>query len=71
MKHAPVGAQNDMPAQYEEIKAFYLKSGKPLPIAKKLAAMTFNAHRKPGVAPVGPHSDSNLKKPYQPKYKHV
>jgi len=71
MKHAPVGARNEMPIQYEKIKQSYLQRGKPLATAKKFAAMTFNAHRKPGVPPVGPHSDGNLKKPYQPKYKRV
>jgi len=43
-----------MPAQYEHIRDGYVKAGKSLATAKKLAAMTFNAHRKPGVAPVGP-----------------
>jgi hypothetical protein len=52
-----------MPEQYERIKESYLKAGKPLATAKKLAAMTFNAHRKPGVAPVGPHSDEKMKPP--------
>lgn len=61
-----------MPRQYENIKQSYLNHGKPLPEAKKLAAMTFNAHRKPSVAPVGPHSDKKLSiPPRQPKYKGV
>lgn len=41
-----------MPKQYEDIKASYVKRGKPLKTAKKLAAMTYNAHRKPGQKPV-------------------
>jgi len=52
-----------MPAQYEHIRDSYLKAGKPLAVAKKLAAMTFNAHRKMGVAPVGPHSDEKMTPP--------
>jgi hypothetical protein len=46
-----------MPKQYEEIRDSYIKSGKPVEEAKKLAAMTYNAHRKPGVAPVTGHSE--------------
>lgn len=46
-----------MPAQYERIKESYLKRGKPLKTAKKLAAMTYNAHRPSGAAPMGPHYD--------------
>mgnify|MGYP001577531904 CR=1 FL=1 len=41
-----------MPAQYERIKESYLKRGKSLSLAEKLAAMTYNAHRGAGVAPV-------------------
>ena len=44
-----------MPAQYEAIRDSYVAAGKPLSLAKKLAAMTYNAHRKPGVAPVTRH----------------
>lgn len=51
-----------MPAQYEHIRDSYVKAGKPLKTAKKLAAMTYNAHRPAGVAPVGPHSDLIHKK---------
>ena len=47
-----------MPAQYERIRDSYIASGKPESLAKKLAAMTYNAHRKRGVAPVTRHSDS-------------
>lgn len=42
-----------MPKQYEEIKASYLRRGKSLKEAKKLAAMTYNA-RHPG-RPMKPH----------------
>lgn len=41
-----------MPAQYEHIRDSYEAKGVPEKRAKKLAAMTYNAHRKPGVAPV-------------------
>jgi hypothetical protein len=41
-----------MPAQYEHIRDSYIAAGKSAKEAKKLAAMTYNAHRKPGVAPV-------------------
>ncbi len=41
-----------MPRQYEHIRDSYLKAGKSKAEAEKLAAMTFNAHRKPGIAPV-------------------
>jgi hypothetical protein len=41
-----------MPKQYEDIRDSYVARGKPLKEAKRLAAMTYNAHRKPGVAPV-------------------
>jgi len=43
-----------MPPKYERIKESYLRRGKSLKVAKKLAAMTFNAQRKPGEKPVGP-----------------
>ena len=49
-----------MPAQYEHIRDSYLASGKSEKEAKKLAAMTYNAHRKPGVAPVTGHSDEKV-----------
>ena len=51
-----------MPAQYERIRDFYVAAGKPLSLAKKLAAMTYNAHRKPGVAPVTGRSEGGLQK---------
>lgn len=41
-----------MPAKYEAIRDSYVKAGKPLATAKKLAAMTYNSQRGPGVAPV-------------------
>jgi hypothetical protein len=41
-----------MPAKYEAIRDSYVKAGKPLKTAKKLAAMTYNSQRGPGVAPV-------------------
>lgn len=37
-----------MPAQYEKIRDSYLARGKSKPEAEKLAAMTYNSHRKPG-----------------------
>jgi len=45
-----------MPKQYEDIRDSYERKGVPMKRAKKLAAMTYNAHRKPGVAPVTNHS---------------
>lgn len=41
-----------MPKQYEEIRDSYLKRGKGEKEAKRLAAMTYNAHRKSGQKPV-------------------
>ena len=41
-----------MPLQYEKIRDSYERRGKSVKEAKKLAAMTYNAHRKPGVPPV-------------------
>lgn len=41
-----------MPKQYEHIRDSYIASGKSEKEAKRLAAMTYNAHRKPGQAPV-------------------
>lgn len=41
-----------MPAQYEHIRDSYEAAGKSAKEAKRLAAMTYNAHRKPGQAPV-------------------
>lgn len=35
-----------MPKMYEDIKASYLKKGKSLKEAKKLASMTYNARRR-------------------------
>ena len=51
-----------MPKQYEDIRDSYVAAGKPLSLAKKLAAMTYNAHRKPGVAPVTGRSEGRLEK---------
>ena len=51
-----------MPAQYERIRDSYIAAGKPVSLAKKLAAMTYNAHRKPGVAPVTGSSEGSLQK---------
>lgn len=42
-----------MPKQYEEIRDSYVRRGKSLKEAKKLAAMTYNA-RHPG-HPMRPH----------------
>ena len=47
-----------MPAQYERIRDSYLAAGKPKSLAEKLAAMTYNAHRKRGAPPVTRYSDS-------------
>ena len=47
-----------MPAQYEAIRDSYEAAGKPVSLAKKLAAMTYNARRGKGVPPVGRYSDS-------------
>ena len=41
-----------MPAKYEHIRDSYEAAGKSAKEAKKLAAMTYNAQRKPGTAPV-------------------
>lgn len=41
-----------MPKRYEKIRDAYIRSGKSAKQAKKLAAMTYNAQRKPGQAPV-------------------
>lgn len=41
-----------MPLKYEKIRDSYEKKGVPEKKAKKLAAMTYNATRKPGQAPV-------------------
>lgn len=46
-----------MPIQYEKIRDSYVARGKDLATAKKLAAMTFNSHRKAGVAPVTGHGE--------------
>jgi len=43
-----------LPAQYEHIRDSYEAAGKSAKEAKKLAAMTYNAHRKPGTPPVKP-----------------
>lgn len=41
-----------MPKQYEDIKASYENRGDSVKEAEKLAAMTYNAHRPAGAAPV-------------------
>ena len=41
-----------MPAKYEAIRDEYIAAGKSVPLAKKLAAMTYNSQRKRGQAPV-------------------
>lgn len=41
-----------MPAKYEHIRDSYEAAGKSAKEAKRLAAMTYNAQRKPGQAPV-------------------
>jgi hypothetical protein len=46
-----------MPAQYEKIRDSYLKAGKSKAEAERLAAMTYNAHRKSGEKPVTGHHD--------------
>ena len=56
-----------MPRQYEHIRDSYVKAGKPLKKAKKLAAMTYNAHRKPGTPPVTGHSELGLARPLKRK----
>ena len=45
-----------MPKKYEKIKKKYIKKGKSVKEAKKLAAMTYNKQRKPGQKLVGPHA---------------
>jgi hypothetical protein len=49
-----------MPKQYEDIRDSYEKRGVPAKRAKKLAAMTYNAHRKAGTPPVTRSSDKPL-----------
>ena len=46
-----------MPAAYERIRDSYVVAGKSVPLAKKLAAMTYNARRKAGTPPVTRGSD--------------
>lgn len=41
-----------MPRQYEHIRDSYEAAGKSPKTAKRLAAMTYNAHRPAGAAPV-------------------
>lgn len=41
-----------MPKQYEDIRDSYEARGKSPKVAKRLAAMTYNAHRPAGAAPV-------------------
>lgn len=49
-----------MPAKYERIRDAYRAAGKPLSLAKKLAAMTYNAQRGRGVAPVTGRMEGGL-----------
>ena len=51
-----------MPARYEAIRDSYISAGKPVSLAKKLAAMTFNATRKKGEAPVTGRSEGKLER---------
>lgn len=46
-----------MPAQYERMRDRLVAQGKPLSLAKRLAAMTYNARRGPGVPPVTNRSE--------------
>lgn len=55
-----------MPKQYEEIKASYLKRGKSMKEAKKLAAMTYNS-RHPG-HPMKPHKKKGFSMPKKDKH---
>lgn len=41
-----------MPEKYEHIRDYYIRKGLSVRVAKKRAAMTYNAQRKPGQAPV-------------------
>lgn len=45
-----------MPQQYEAIRDSLLAHGKGAKEAKRIAAATYNAHRKSGQAPVTGHS---------------
>ena len=47
-----------MPAAYEKIRDSYIAAGKPASLAKRLAAMTYNARRKAGEAPVTGNMES-------------
>jgi len=51
-----------VPARYEAIRDSYEAAGKPVSLAKKLAAMTFNATRKKGEAPVTGRAEGGLEK---------
>jgi len=51
-----------MPVQYERIRDSYIASGKSSKVAKKLAAMTYNAHRPAGAVPVGPNYEERARK---------
>ena len=51
-----------MPRQYEHIRDSYEAKGVPAKKAKRLAAMTYNAHRKPGTAPVTGKAEPSSKK---------
>lgn len=51
-----------MPKQYEHIRDSYIRRGKSVKEAKKLAAMTYNA-RHPG-HPMHPHRDKRKVKYY-------
>ena len=51
-----------MPAKYEHIRDSYEAAGKSVPLAKKLAAMTYNAQRKKGEAPVTGRMEGKLER---------
>jgi hypothetical protein len=51
-----------MPKQYEDIRDSYESRGVPAKRAKKLAAMTYNAHRAEGAPPVTRNSDATARK---------
>lgn len=51
-----------MPRQYEDIKSSELSSGKSKEEAERIAAATYNKHRKPGSPAMGPNWESRAKK---------
>lgn len=57
-----------MPKQYEDIRDSYMKSGKSEKTAKKLAAMTYNAHRPKGAPPVTRNSEATARKARLDRY---